>query len=198
MSGWGRAALAAAVVAGVSACGPAPATEVDNSTTAAATSTTRAPRITDDSGRPDVTFDPCLDLPDDVMTEAGYDAAHKEFADMPMGWYTFLGCEYTKTDRVPGVRRGYGLNVLSGNVTLDEELDKNGHIATTTQINGRPALRELGPTGDDECTYALQTSFGLVFFNRLYNKDHTGPVPESEWCAGMEAFLVTVEPYITD
>ncbi|MFD6857585.1 DUF3558 domain-containing protein [Rhodococcus sp. NPDC060090] len=198
MGGWGRTALGAAVIAVASACGPAPTTVVDDSTTGAATSTTRAPRIVDDSGRPDITFDPCLDLPDEVMSAAGYNAAHKEFADMPMGSYTFLGCEYNKPDLVPGVRRGYGLNVLSGNVTLDEELKKNADVAIPTTVNGRPALREVGPSGNDECTYALQTSFGIVLFNRLYNKDHAGPVARDEWCAGMEEFMASVEPYIGD
>ncbi|MCK0093922.1 DUF3558 domain-containing protein, partial [Rhodococcus sp. F64268] len=75
MSRWRRAALAAAIIAVAAACGPTPATEIDDSTTVATAPTTRTPRIVDDSGRPDITFDPCLDLPDDVMTAAGYDAA---------------------------------------------------------------------------------------------------------------------------
>ncbi|MGX6511606.1 DUF3558 domain-containing protein [Rhodococcus sp. SJ-2] len=190
--------LGAAVIAGVSACGPAPATEVDDDPTVAATTTTRTPRIVDDSGRPDVTFDPCLDLPDDVMTAAGYDAARKEFADMPMGTYTFLGCTYTKTDLVPGIRRGYGLNVLSGNVTLDEELQKNGAAATPTAINNRPSLLEVDPNTSDTCRYVLETDFGIVIFSRLHYKDHPGPSAQSEWCAGFEDFVSSVEPFINN
>ncbi|MFD6896417.1 DUF3558 domain-containing protein [Rhodococcus sp. NPDC060086] len=196
MGGWGRAALGAVVIAVVSACGPVPATVVDDSATVAATSTTRAPRIVDDSGRPDIAFDPCLDLPDDVMTAAGYDAAHKKFADMPMGSYTFLGCEYNKHDLVPGVRRGYGLNVLSGNVSLDEELEKNADVAIPTTVNGRSALREVDPTTTDTCRYVLETDFGIVIFSRLHYKDHPGPSAQSEWCAGMEHFVFSVEPFI--
>lgn len=196
MSRWERAALGAAMVAVVSACGPTPATEVDTTTEAAAP-TTRTPRIVDDSGRPDITFDPCLDLPDDVMNAAGYDAAHKEFADMPMGSYTFLGCTYEKDDPVPGVRRGYGLNVLSGNVTLEEELLKNGTVATLTSINNRPALVEIDPNTTDTCRYILETDFGIVIFSRLHYKDHPGPSAQSEWCTGLEGFVSSVEPFIS-
>ncbi|WP_308198864.1 DUF3558 domain-containing protein [Rhodococcus sp. F64268] len=196
VSRWRRAAMSAAIIAVAAACGPAPAPAVDNSTTVTTAPTTRTPRIVDDSGRPDVTFDPCLDLPDDVMTEAGYDAAHKEFADMPMGWYTFLGCTYRDRTLIPGVRRGYGLNILAGNVSIDEELEKNGSVATAASINGRRALLEVDPNNRDTCTYVLQTEFGIAIFSRIYHKDHPGPVPQNEWCTGFEDFVSTLEPYI--
>lgn len=80
----------ATLAAAVTACSPNTADSTASEDTA--TSTTRTPRITDDSGRPPVTFDPCYDIPDDVMNAAGYDAESKELADMPMGSYTFLGC----------------------------------------------------------------------------------------------------------
>ncbi|KLL95168.1 hypothetical protein NJ76_29330, partial [Rhodococcus sp. IITR03] len=67
MGRWGTVALAAlAVVA--TACSPSAADDVMSDE--ASTSTTRTPRITDDSGRPPVTFDPCYDIPDDVMNAA--------------------------------------------------------------------------------------------------------------------------------
>ncbi|MFD6857583.1 DUF3558 domain-containing protein [Rhodococcus sp. NPDC060090] len=185
------------MIAMASACGPAPATVVDDSdSTTVAPTSTRTPRIVDDSGRPDITFDPCLDLPDEVMSAAGYDAAHKEFADMPMGSYTFLGCSYKGTIHIPGVLARYGLIVMAGNASLEEEFKKNGDVATPTTVNGRPALLEVGTNGNDECTYVLQTDFGIVLFNRLYHKDHTGPVPPSEWCFGLEDFIGTVEPLL--
>jgi len=190
-----RAIVALALIgAAVTGCGPSPAAEVEASE--AVTTTTRTPRITDDSGRPPVTFDPCYDIPDEVMEAAGYNAAKKKLADMPMGSYTFLGCTYTKEERIPGMRRGYGLNILSGNVTIEEELEKNGHIATHTTINGRPALLEVDPDSKDACKYALPTDFGVVFLTRIYNKDHPGPVPHDMWCEGMEDFVASVEPYI--
>ncbi|MEE2061484.1 hypothetical protein [Rhodococcus artemisiae] len=57
---------------------------------------------------------------------------------------------------------------------------------------GRPDIT----FGDDECTYALATDFGVVFFNRLYHKDHTGPVPQGEWCAGLDDFVAAIEPLL--
>ncbi|MCK0093914.1 DUF3558 domain-containing protein, partial [Rhodococcus sp. F64268] len=164
--------------------------------TVATAPTTRTPRIVDDSGRPDITFDPCLDLPDDVMTAAGYDAAHKEFADMPMGSYTFLACAYRGTELVRGTRK-FSLNVLSGNIKLEEELAKNGEISTAITVNGRRGLREIGPNGRNECTYALQTNFGIVLVNRLYHSDGSA-LPKEEWCAGMEELTAILEQYIAN
>lgn len=167
-------------------------------TETAQTTGSRTPRITDDSGRPDVTFDPCADIPYEIMIDAGYGVRNRKVADYPMGTYTFLGCRYTGTIRIPGVLARYGLSVLAGNVTLDEELAKNGDIAVPLPINGRPGLIELGPNGDDGCVIVLQTSFGITIFSRLYHKDHADPLPESEWCSGLEELVTAIEPYIHD
>ncbi|WP_413767888.1 DUF3558 domain-containing protein [Rhodococcus pyridinivorans] len=194
MGRWGIVALAALAVMGT-ACSPGSADDVAVGDETA-TTTTRTPRITDDSGRPPVAFDPCYDIPDDVMNAAGYDAAKKELADYPMGTYTFLGCSYGKDDFVPGVRRGFNLSILSGNVSFDEELAKNGHIATETSINGRRALLEVDSSDRDACAYALETDFGIAIFSRLYNADHVGPAPQSEWCLGMKELVIEIEPFI--
>ena len=193
MGRWGIVALAAAAAV-VTACSPSAADDATGDETT--TSTTRTPRITDDSGRPPVTFDPCYDIPDDVMNAAGYDAAKKGLADYPMGTHTFLGCTYRKDDLVPGVRRGYSLSILSGNVTLDEELAKKGAVATETTINGRRALLEMDPASNGTCTYVLQSNFGIVSLIRTYNKDHPGPVPETEWCFGMDGLVSSIEPLL--
>ncbi|QQM54425.1 DUF3558 domain-containing protein [Rhodococcus pyridinivorans] len=193
MGRWGIVALAALAVMGT-ACSPGSAKPATSDE--AATSTTHTPRITDDSGRPPVAFDPCYDIPDDVMNAAGYDASEKKMADMPMGSHTFLGCRYAGTIHIPGALARYGLIILAGNVTLEEELEKNGVVSTTTTINGRRALREVGANGNDECTYVLEADFGIILFNRLYHKDHAGPVPVDEWCAGLDQFVERIEPFV--
>ncbi|WP_241387352.1 DUF3558 domain-containing protein [Rhodococcus sp. CH91] len=193
MGKWGTVALAVAAVV-VTACSPSAADDLTDDE--AATSTTRTPRITDDSGRPPVTFDPCYDIPDDVMNAAGYDAGKKELADMPMGTYTFLGCTYRDANHIPGVRRGYGINVLSGNVTVAEELEKNGHISSSTRVNGRAALLRIDPSQKATCTYVLQTDFGIVIFNRIEHVDSLTDPPIDEWCQGFEQLVASVEPYL--
>ncbi|APE08400.1 MULTISPECIES: DUF3558 domain-containing protein [Rhodococcus] len=193
MGRWGTAALAAlAVVA--TACSPGSAEPATSDE--ASTSATRTPRITDDSGRPPVTFDPCYDIPDDVMTAAGYDAAKKELADMPMGTYTFLGCTYRDRNQVPGVRRGYSLNILAGNVSLTEELDNNRHIATTLTINDRRALLEIDTNRSDTCKYVLETEFGIVMFTRILHTERPGNALVEEWCADFEELVAAVERQI--
>ncbi|WP_016933677.1 DUF3558 domain-containing protein [Rhodococcus sp. R1101] len=195
MGKWGIVALAT-LAAVATACSPGSAEPATSDE--AATSTTRTPRITDDSGRPPVTFDPCYDIPDDLMNAAGYDAAKKELADMPMGTYTFLGCTYDKRDRIPGVRRGYGLNILAGNVTLEEELQKNGYIASHTSINGRPALLEVDPDARNGCKYVLGTDFGIVLITRVLYADHLGSAPQTDWCTGMDDLVASLEPLLAN
>ena len=193
MGRWGPVVLAA-VAATVTACSPSVADEPTSDEVA--TSTTRTPRITDDAGRPPVTFDPCRDIPDEVMTEAGYDAGKKEVADMPMGTYTFLGCSYRDSTKVPGIRRGYSLNVLAGNITFDEERENNGHIATTVTVNKRRALVEVDPSRKDTCKYVLEADFGIVMLTRILHTDHLGHAPSSDWCTGFEELVTSIETHI--
>ena len=193
MDRWGIAALTLVATA-VTACSPSATDDVASDE--ATTSATRTPRITDDSGRPPVTFDPCYDIPDDVMNAAGYDAGKKEIADMPMGSYTFLGCMYRKDEYIPGVRRGYGINILAGNVTLDEEVRKNGHISKPMTINDRSALLRVHPSESLACTYVLETSFGIVIFDRLYYADTIDGPPVDEWCQGLDQLVTSIEPFL--
>ncbi|MGW5286085.1 DUF3558 domain-containing protein [Rhodococcus pyridinivorans] len=195
MGRWSIVALAALAVMGT-ACSPGSADDVAVGDETA-TTTTRTPRITDDSGRPPVTFDPCYDIPDDLMNAAGYDAVKKELADMPMGTYTFLGCLYKNDDYIPGVRRGFGLNILSGNVTLEEEAQKNGHISEPTSINGRAALLRVDPAASLACTYVLETSFGIVIFDRLYHSDSVTRPPIEVWCDWFEELVASIEPFLS-
>jgi len=201
VNGWGTVAKAVACVAIVvsaASCGSGSAAtgESESVSTESATSATRTPRVVDDSGRPQITFDPCLDIPDDLLTEAGYDPRSKEPTDYPMGDYSFLGCRFKGTVHIPGFLRRYGLSVLSGNVSLEEEAAKNGHIATEVSVNGRRALLEIDPDMHGSCAYVLQTGFGIVILSRTYHPDHSRAVPEAEWCAGFDQLVSTIEPGI--
>jgi hypothetical protein len=201
VGGWKRVAGSLALVvttALATACGSGSAATETDVPVELPTSTTRTPRVVDDSGRPQITFDPCLDIPDEVLIEAGYDPKSEEVTAYPMGSYTFLSCRYKGTLHIPGVLRRYGLSVLSGNVSIEEELAKNGHIARETNIGGRRALVEVDPNLKDTCAYVLQTNFGIVILSRSYNADHNRGVPETEWCANFEAAVSMIEPLIED
>ncbi|MFD6895140.1 DUF3558 domain-containing protein [Rhodococcus sp. NPDC060086] len=162
------------------------------------TPTTRPPRLTDESGRPDITFDPCLDIPDDVLVDAGYDPRTKDIADYLMEQYTFMVCTYRAPVKVPGVIRSYGLNILSGNVSIDEELAKVGDVASETTVNGRRALLEYDPKPDNSCAITLQTDFGIIIFDRLYHADHTRTLTFDERCGGLADTVALFEPFVDD
>ncbi|KXF84857.1 hypothetical protein D092_18820 [Rhodococcus ruber Chol-4] len=151
-----------------------------------ATSTTRVPRIVDESDRPPVTFDPCLDIPDQVLRDAGYDPKSEEVSDFAATHYTFLGCSYQGTLRIPGVLRRYGLNLNSGNITFAEVQEKVAEYATPIEVDGRRALLEVDPSLRRACAVNVETSFGVLIISRVYHPDHGNGVPQGEWCAGLE------------
>ncbi|MHA4853757.1 DUF3558 domain-containing protein [Rhodococcus sp. MSC1_016] len=157
---------------------------------ATASSPTRVPRHVDKSNRPQVTFDPCLDLPDAALVEAGYNPASEENADFTPEEYTFLGCSYDTPQRL------YGLNVLSGNISFAEESQKAKEYAAPIDINGRPALLKWERGLPDACAVSVETAYGVLIIDRSVFKGTGMPAPEAEWCAGLEDTARIFERYI--
>ncbi|MGI1849035.1 MULTISPECIES: DUF3558 domain-containing protein [Rhodococcus] len=151
-----------------------------------ATSTTRVPRIVDESDRPPVTFDPCLDIPDQVLRDAGYDPKSEEVSDFAATHYTFLTCRYEGTLYIPGVLHRYGLNVMAGNITFAEVQEKIAEYSTFTEVNGRRALLELDPGRPWSCAVNVETSFGVLIVSRVHHPDNSAEAPRHELCTGIE------------
>lgn len=189
MRSWITAVGLAGFAVAVSGCGT-PAVSPQSDTDTSLTTTMRTPRYVDNSDRPRVTFDPCLDIPDSALIEAGYDPESEENADFKGGSYTFLGCSYDTS------QRRYGMNVLSGNVSFAEEQEKTRAYATPIEINGRRALLKFNPEVRNACDLSIETSDGFLGFTRRLIVDYAGAAPESEWCAGLEDTARIFERYI--
>ena len=177
----------------LSGCSTATVDGQSNPETTPESTTARVPRHVDQSDRPQVIFDPCLDIPDSAIVEAGYDAASEENADFTPDEYTFLGCTYDTPQRL------YGLNVLSGNISFEEERQKVQSTQRSTrpiEINGRPALLEFDSGKPDVCAVSMETSSGFVILDRNLFKGTGTHAPESEWCAGLEDTARIFERYI--
>ncbi|AXY51446.1 DUF3558 domain-containing protein [Rhodococcus ruber] len=154
-----------------------------------ATTTARVPRLVDESDRPLVAFDPCLDIPDDVLTAAGYDPMSEDNADFAATHFTMLGCSYDGTVHIPGVLDRYDLSVLSANFTFEEERQKatsNGDDIVPTQLAGRRALLKTNSSLPYSCGMSIETSYGVLIFGRIHFRDRNVPLPESQWCTGIE------------
>ncbi|MFE7421223.1 DUF3558 domain-containing protein [Rhodococcus sp. NPDC057529] len=181
---------AVAITLLIAGCSTQSTNEQDPGDSAAVVSLTRVPRHIDKSDRPHVTFDPCLDVPDTALIEAGYDPSSEENADFTPDEYTFLGCSYDTP------RRLYGLNVLSGNISFAEEQEKSRAYATHIDVNGRRALLKVEADQPDACAISIETSYGVLIVDRSVFKGTGAPAPESEWCAGLEDTARIFERYI--
>lgn len=181
------ALLALTVLCGCAASSSTSAAADD--TPRAPTTTTRVPRLMDESDRPLVAFDPCLDIPDDVITAAGYDPTTERNMDFAATHFTMLGCAYKGTLRIPGVLARYGLTVMSANFNFEEEQKKssdNGDDYSPTEIAGRRALLKTNRSLPDSCDMSVETSYGVLLFGRVHWSDSGDPVPEAQWCVGLQ------------
>ncbi|UGQ39613.1 DUF3558 domain-containing protein [Rhodococcus aetherivorans] len=152
------------------------------------TTATHEPRLVDESDRPLVAFDPCLDIPDDVLVTVGYDPKSEDNADFAATHYTMLGCSYDGTAIIPGVA-AYGLTVMSANFDWTIELQKvadNGDNVIPTEILGRRALRKTNHSLPESCGMSVETSYGVLIFAQVLFGKAGARVPEAQWCTGLE------------
>ncbi|KOS56149.1 DUF3558 domain-containing protein [Rhodococcus rhodochrous] len=191
MTAFRSAAAAGALLALASLTGcadPTATTDTASETPSTPTTTTRMPRLVDESDRPLVAFDPCLDIPDDVLISAGYDPKSENSADFAATHYTMLGCSYDGAVKRPGVA-DYGLTVRSANFDLATELQKiadNGDNVVPTEIAGRRALLKTNTSYPESCHMSVETSYGVMLFGQVVFGSEVEYLPESQWCIGIQ------------
>ncbi|MDM7489689.1 DUF3558 domain-containing protein [Rhodococcus sp. GXMU-t2271] len=151
------------------------------------TTTTTVPRLVDESDRPHVAFDPCLDIPDHVLKAAGYDPTSEDNADFAATHFTMLGCSYKGNVTMPGVA-AYRLTVLSANFDWSTELRKvadNDDDITHIEIAGQRAILKTNPSLPESCGVSVEAFYGvLIFSSVVFGKGGTR-VPEEQWCTGL-------------
>jgi hypothetical protein len=145
-------------------------------------------KYTRTSGRPKVVFDPCTWIPDDALSKVGFDPSTRHRAEDMVAEYTFLTCQVETSDKTRT------LQLLSGNITLDEDKQKYAGHFQPTSINGRDALMTTHKTSADECDVDMQTKAG--YFEVAIIVDNAGQVKGLQPCDRAVDAATTLEPYI--
>lgn len=115
------------------------------------------------TGRAPVSYDPCLDLPDAVVTQLGMDPRTRKRSDPAVFKdYTYLGCEFKEPADGSGVR-GWILTISATNLTF-EELRAKSESTTDLRVTGRDAfLYEMaGFSAAGRCTMAVDSTVGTL------------------------------------
>lgn len=136
--------------------------------------------------RPDVVFDPCTWISDDAIGAAGFDPASRERGEDFVAEWTFLICRFES--------EVINLSVMSGNVGLEEETQKNGSWQRPTTVNGREATIGKEPERGISCKVNIRTAVGVVFVNQLLS--HDGLTQGADPCIGIEETAALIEPEI--
>ncbi|MGW6725384.1 DUF3558 domain-containing protein [Nocardia sp. NPDC055029] len=146
-------------------------------------------KYTQSTGRQHVVFDPCTWVSDADVESVGFrSGSRKRGADL-VAEYTFLTCDF----RTPDSAMALGLD--SGNITWEENLQKNGPWLEPTTVNGRQAGLVRGePGGENECKVHLRTQVGVVFV-RTYSLS-LGQRQNLDPCANIMEIASVVEKSI--
>lgn len=106
------------------------------------------------NGRPDVTFDPCLEFGDETVRQAGMDPATRKRDDF-IAEYTFLGCDFSGSE--------YGAGVSISNVTFEESVER--YRETTRDrisIGSREALLTSNRLDPVNCAVVIRLRIGIL------------------------------------
>ncbi|WP_084161096.1 DUF3558 domain-containing protein [Nocardia sp. BMG51109] len=144
------------------------------------------PPYSKNSGRPNVVFDPCTWIPDDAVSKAGIDPNTRQRGDDQIAEQTFLICKFKTDTRY--------LTVMSGNVTWDEDLQKNGGWSEPTNVNGREALWVHDPGVKRGCEIHMRTKVGFVDILSTLTID--GGVQGIKPCDNLLDIATAIEPSI--
>ncbi|MFC4126029.1 DUF3558 domain-containing protein [Nocardia rhizosphaerae] len=114
-------------------------------------------RYTQSSRRSKVDFDPCTWIDAADIESVGFVSGSRKRGPDLVAEYTFLTCTFRNPDNT------MSLGVDSGNISWDENLQKNGSWLEQTTINGRRAGWGAGAPGTtDECHVQMETKAGVV------------------------------------
>lgn len=140
------------------------------------------------SGRPDVVFDPCTWISDSAIQKAGFDPDSRKRGKDVVAEYTFLVCHYDSKLRY--------VTVSSGNITYEEDQQKNGSWLHSTTINGRQASfgRDASSGISTTCEVHMRTKVGVVFVTVLLTDD--GVAQGMNACDGIQGIASAIEPEI--
>jgi len=133
--------------------------------------------------RPDVVFDPCTWISDDTIHAAGFDPATRKRGEDFVAEWTFLICGFDSDV--------LHLSVMSGNVSLEEEAEKNGSWQLPTMVNGREATMGKEPGRGDSCTVNFRTKAGVAFVNQRRKLE--GRVQRTDPCMHIEGTAALIE-----
>ena len=143
-------------------------------------------KFTRTSGRPKVAFDPCTWIPDSAISQLGLDPSTRERGQDVVAEQTFLTCQFDGPDE--------GLQLDSGNVTLDEVKTKYAGRTQDLTVNGRPAVLTPNKSGSQDCSVDLQTKAG--YFGITFIVGTSGDLKGIKPCDRITDAAKSLEPFV--
>jgi hypothetical protein len=125
-------------------------------------------------------------VPDGAISKLGYDPATRERGNDIVAEYTFLTCNFSNKDA--------GLQLESGNVTLDEDKQKYAGKSQNLVVNGREAILTPNKTGSDDCSLDIRTKAGYFGINVIVNSH--GDIDGMKPCDHITDIGTALEPYV--
>ncbi|MBF6332341.1 DUF3558 domain-containing protein [Nocardia transvalensis] len=122
-----------------------------------------------DTGRPVVTFDPCVDIGDSTIAKLGFDPATRKRNDLSADTYTFVGCDFDQ--KTPEGWTAWTLNISATNITLAEDRSRFQDTAENIKIAGHDAVRHLLTKGGlgTTCYLEMESPVGVVSLQLYLN-----------------------------
>ncbi|WP_225731667.1 MULTISPECIES: DUF3558 domain-containing protein [unclassified Nocardia] len=141
-------------------------------------------------GRRSVNFDPCTNVGDAVVSQAGFDPSTRERNDEIHDSYSFIGCKFDHQEIVRGQKvPTRTLTISSTNITLDEFRKREGASATEIKVNGRDAITYNRPDAE-ACFIVMKTNDGSLDVQTSVS----GPFTSEKPCDRIRDVAGLIEP----
>lgn len=134
-------------------------------------------------------FDPCNDIPQDVLDSEGLRGKNPDKSERSSG-AKWVGCLWAQPD-------GYGVSIRTTNLTVELVRSKNFADATEFTAGGRPALstRQLEHRPEESCHVNVEMKGGSLEFG-LTNPPSRSKSGQTDTCVLARALAEKVAPSI--
>lgn len=113
------------------------------------------------NARDKVSYDPCFELPDQVVIDLGFDAGSRDRRDFMSNHYAFIGCDFIRKGDVRGQQLRTGsLIVQASNITVREFREREGDHAQDVRIGTLDGVQY--PSGIDACYVVFPFREGVL------------------------------------
>ncbi|NLV81043.1 MAG: DUF3558 family protein [Rhodococcus sp.] len=142
-----------------------------------------------------ITFNPCLDIPEQLFRDLGVEPTEATLSTRVDRVSASITCSLRPSISASGESTRTLVDIEASTRPHDEHPQVHADDATRVDINGRGGLMEADDVASDlrSCALSLSTAFGSIVIDQMF---YGRGIERRDACESVQDFAETIEQYI--